>query len=164
MRADGAVVSPALAVNATDSAGLRGCVAATDIEAGDVLIHLPASCTCFSAAAARDEAALGVGAALRAGGEGCCSDDAALALWLAAAFCAPAHLSPLSYYAAALPADAPDLPARWPPAQAEALLPFWLDAALAEDVAAAQEALAQAQDAAARMAQHAPGWQRRTAS
>lgn len=153
MRADGASVSPALGVNAT-AAGLRGVVAARDIEAGEVLIDLPASCTCFSAAAARDEEALGVGAALRAAGA--CGDDAALALWLAAAALAAPGRSPLSPYAAALPADAPDLPARWPQAQAEALLPFWLDAALAEDAQAADEALEQAAQAAAHMPQPPP--------
>ena len=152
LREDGAFVSPKLAVNAYAPSGLRGVVAAADIEAGDVVIDLPASCTCFSAEAARDELPLGVGQALRAAGDqAACGDDAALALWLAAAACAPPGISPLSPYAAALPAEAPDLPSRWPPEQAEALLPFWMDAALAEDAQAADEALAQAAAAAAHL-------------
>ena len=152
LREDGAFVSPKLGVNAYAPGGLRGVVAAADIEAGDTLIDLPASCTCFSADAARDELPLGVGQALRAvEGEAACGDDAALALWLAAAACAPPGLSPLSPYAAALPEEAPDLPSRWPQAQAEALLPFYLDAALAEDAQAADEALSQAAAAAAHL-------------
>jgi len=150
LREDGASVSHKLAVNAYAPGGLRGVVAAADIEAGEVVIDLPASCSCFSAEAARDELPLGVGQALRAASVPC-GDDAALALWLAAAACAPAGLSPLSPYAAALPAEAPDLPSRWPPEQAEVLLPFSMDAALAEDAQAADESLAQAAAAAARL-------------
>jgi hypothetical protein len=154
-RSDGAFVSPSLTVNAV-AGGVRGVVACAPVTRGDMLIGLPPSCTCFSAAAARDEGVLGVGAAVRAYDAAHAgaplSDEAALALWCAAAADAPADAaSPLSPYAAALPAEAPDLPALWPPAHVEALLPWWLADAAATDAADAADAVEAAAEAAAAM-------------
>jgi hypothetical protein len=151
-RSDGAFVSPSLAVNAV-AGGVRGVVACAPVATGDVLIWLPPSCTCFSAAAARDEGVLGVGAAVRAydaaHADAPLSDEAALALWCAAAADAPPEAtSPLSPYAAALPAEAPDLPALWPAAHVEALLPWWMADAAAADAADAADAVEAAAEAA----------------
>ena len=114
--ADGLRLSPKVAVGAPFPGAPRGLVATQDIESGETVLTLPASCTAFDAAAARADETLGLGAGIaayesapRATRGADVSEETALALFVALARRHPSRTN-FGAYVQALPAALPESP------------------------------------------------------
>ena len=105
-----------MAVGAPFPGAPRGLVATQDIESGETVLTLPASCTAFDAAAARADNTLGLGAGIaayesapRATRGADVSEETALALFVALARRHPSRTN-FCLYVEALPASLPESP------------------------------------------------------
>ena len=114
--ADGLRLSPKVAVGAPFPGAPRGLVATQDIEAGETVLTLPASCTAFDAKAARADNTLGLGAGIaayesapRATRGADVSEETALALFVALARRHPSRTN-FGAYVEALPKTLPESP------------------------------------------------------
>ena len=114
--ADGLRLSPKVAVGAPSPGAPRGLVATQDIEPGETVLTLPASCTAFDAAAARADETLGLGAGIaayesapRATRGADVSEETALALFVALARRHPSRTN-FGAYVDALPNALPSSP------------------------------------------------------
>lgn len=114
--ADGLRLSPKVAVGAPFPGAPRGLVATQDIESGETVLTLPASCTAFDAKAARADKTLGLGAGIaayesapRATRGADVSEETALALFVALARRHPSRTN-FGAYVEALPASLPESP------------------------------------------------------
>ena len=152
---DGVRLSPKVTAGSPTVGGSRGLVALEPIDAGEDLIVLPNSCTCFDATFARGDRQLGIADAVAAAYEaapdrgGDVTDEVALTLLvipLADVF-GPTP-PPFGPYALALPRDPPDTPLLFPAERLRAVVPI-LPLALVDAVDDARQELFQLWDVAA---------------
>ena len=149
---DGVRLSPKVTAGSPTAGGSRGLVALEPIDAGEDLVVLPNSCTCFDAAFARGDRQLGIADAVAAyeaapdrGGD--VTDEVALALLIVLARRHP-DATPFGPYALALPRDPPDTPLLFPDERLRAVVPI-LPLALVDAIDDARQELFQLWDVAA---------------
>ena len=149
---DGVRLSPKVTAGSPTVGGSRGLVALEPIDAGEDLIVLPNSCTCFDATFARGDRQLGIADAVAAyeaapdrGGD--VTDEVALTLLVILARRHP-DATPFGPYALALPRDPPDTPLLFPDERLRAVVPI-LPLALVDAVDDARQELFQLWDVAA---------------